>query len=209
MNSYVKITLSFISGVVIGAIAAKKYLEHKQTVEYYEEEEEEIIDMKNEVNQDEEKNETIIVPSTRESRVEYHRIKTVNDAEYNRLLDELRYNQEKETADMLVEGFDCEPDIDRSRPYRIDEEEFESLDDFDSSEFTYYADGYLTDSIGFPVTNEDIEQMIGIDFDKYFEDCVDQIYIRNERLCMDFSIIRDLDNFVDVAPPRIKRMVGL
>ena len=219
MNSYIKLTLSFVSGVVIGAIATKKYLEYKQSMEYYEEEEEdEVLDREGlsdteKEKENEEEREEIVIPSTRESRVEYHKIKTVNDAEYTRLLNELKYEQERETAeilgdDMLVERL-YETNIDRSKPYRIDEQEFESLDDFDSSEFTYYADGYLTDSIGFPVSNEDIDQMIGIEFEKYFDEGVDQVYIRNERLAMDFSIIRDLDNFVDVAPPRIKRMVGL
>lgn len=222
MNSYIKLALSFVSGALIGAIATKKYFEYKQNMECYEEEEEEedevldrndVSDIEKENEEEKEEKEERVMPSTRESRVEYHKIKTVNDAEYTRLLNELKYKQERETAeilgdDMLVEEL-YETDIDRSKPYRIDEEEFECLDDFDSSEFTYYADGYVTDSIGFPVLNEDIDQMIGIEFEKYFDEGVDQVYVRNERLAMDFSIIRDLDNFVDVAPPRIKRMVGL
>ena len=61
------------------------------------------------------------------------------------------------------------------------------------------------------ISDEDIARTIGVDFEDYFinDDSLDELFIRNDRLKMDFSIARDLDNFVDVATPRIKRMFNL
>ena len=61
-----------------------------------------------------------------------------------------------------------------------------------------------------PISKEDITNTIGDDFASHFGSYDDdQIWVRNEKLQMDFSVIRDIDKFVDVASPRIRRMVGL
>jgi len=214
MNEYVKIGLGFITGLVIGAFATAKYIEHqakKELIEAEEIAEEEQKEYEDCQTMTPEEVEEMSVPSTRESRIDYSKIKTVNDAEYTRLLDELRYNSESDAREILGEDMLYhEDEIDKSKPYYIPSEQFEELDDFESDEYTFYADGYVTDSYGLPVTDEDIERTIGINFDENFDKYqTDQIWIRNERLQMDFSVIRDEDKFVDVAPPRIRRMAGL
>lgn len=100
------------------------------------------------------------------------------------------------------------------RPYNIPPEEYEVYCEADgtwnSEEYTYYADGYVTDSQGLPVSPEDVIRCIGTEFPNWFgtyED--DQIWIRNDELRMDFSVVRDLDNFVDIADPRLKRLAGI
>lgn len=216
MTNGIKIGLAFLSGLAIGAFAMKKFIDHNY--EYVSEDEPNI-----------EENDTIeefdvsedleaafaekenIVASTKETRIDYSKIKSVNDAEYTRILDELRYSVDKEAEENKVEPIvEVLTEVDRSKPYRINPDEFEELDEYESDEYTYYTDGYVTDSYGLPVSDEDIEATIGLDFESYFDETgEDQIYIRNEQRSMDFSVIRDVDKFVDVAPPRIKRMVGL
>ena len=100
------------------------------------------------------------------------------------------------------------------RPYNIPPEEYEVYCEangtWNSEEYTYYADGYVTDSQGLPVSPEDVIRCVGTEFPNWFgtyED--DQIWIRNDELRMDFSVVRDLDNFVDIADARLKRLAGI
>ena len=139
------------------------------------------------------------------------KIRSVNDEAYKKLLADLQYSAEKEAEDFIERMIPRQDEVrDTSKPYNIAPDEFEEIDEYDSDEYTYYADGYVTDSYGMPISDEDILNTIGEDFDTYFGSYDDdQIWIRNERLRMDFSVVRDIDRFVDVAPPRIRRMVGL
>ena len=113
------------------------------------------------------------------------------------------------------EGYEMEEyTVMADRPYNIPPEEYEVYCEADgtwnSEEYTYYADGYVTDSQGLPVSPEDVIRCIGTEFPNWFgtyED--DQIWIRNDELRMDFSVVRDLDNFMDIADARLKRLAGV
>ena len=113
------------------------------------------------------------------------------------------------------EGYEMEEyTVMADRPYNIPPEEYEVYCEADgtwnSEEYTYHADGYVTDSQGLPVSPEDVIRCIGTEFPNWFgtyED--DQIWIRNDELRMDFSVVRDLDNFVDIADARLKRLAGI
>jgi len=194
MKDLFKMGLVFLAGAVVGSVITKKYVESKITV--YEEETIDEIIMEDET-----------YATTKPEETERPIITSTDSIEYNRLLDELRYKKQQENIiDAENEVEECDP----TKPYYISEEEFEERDDFESDEYTYYADGYLTDSYGMPVDDGEMVRLLGVDFSKYFDKYDnDQIWIRNITLQMDFSIIRDLDRFEDVAPPRIKRMVGL
>ena len=131
---------------------------------------------------------------------------------YEEILSEMMYKHEKEceeVKEMLGDLFVSEP-FDPDKPYRISSDDYMSDGDYEGDEYTYFADGYLTDSTGIPMNDMDIERTVGLGFAEYFDDdSVDEIYIRNERLKMEFSIVRDLDRFEDVAPPRIRRLCNL
>ena len=113
------------------------------------------------------------------------------------------------------EGYEMEEyTVMADRPYNIPPEEYEVYCEADgtwnSEEYTYYTDGYVTDSQGLPVSPEDVIRCIGTEFPNWFgtyED--DQIWIRNDELRMDFSVVRDLDNFMDIADARLKRLAGI
>lgn len=75
-------------------------------------------------------------------------------------------------------------------PYVISPLDFGELDDYHQIELTYYLDGILEDEDYHIVT--DADELIGPDalttFGEYEEDSV---YVRNERLCTDFLILKD------------------
>lgn len=205
MSNFWKTSLAFVAGAIVGGFVTKKYIEYKSQIndeaEYEEYETQEPIT--------EEANDTSV--ENEETSNDEIKIRSVNDEAYKKLLADLQYSAEKEAEDFIERMIPRQDEVrDTSKPYNIAPDEFEEIDEYDSDEYTYYADGYVTDSYGMPISDEDILNTIGEDFDTYFGSYDDdQIWIRNERLRMDFSVIRDVDRFVDVAPPRIRRMVGL
>lgn len=206
MNNWLKNTLIFAAGALVGGYFTKKYIERKQELEYeeYEDENSEL-----ECEQCEDNN----IEEIKEDFKEKSNIPSKE--EYDRLLNELRYKAEQESRelanqfdDMVIESnkHNRTPDI----PYRITESEADELEDYDYDEYTYYQDGYITDSYGMPVSKEDIDNCFGdIVDDIFWDQSIDQVWIRNDRLKMVFSIVRDLDKFEEVAPTRLKRMAGI
>ena len=75
-------------------------------------------------------------------------------------------------------------------PYVISPYDFGELDDYEQVELTYYTDGVLEDEDYHIV--EDVDDLIGRDalttFGEYEDDSV---FVRNERLCTDFQILKD------------------
>lgn len=205
MSNFWKTSLAFVAGAIVGGFVTKKYIEYKSQinddVEYEECETQEAIT--------EEANDTSV--ENEETSNDEIKIRSIDDEAYKKLLADLQYSVEKEAEDFIERTIPRLDEVrDTSKPYNITPDEFEEIDEYDSDEYTYYADGYVTDSYGMPISDEDILNTIGEDFDTYFGSYDDdQIWIRNERLRMDFSVVRDIDRFVDVAPPRIRRMVGL
>lgn len=97
-----------------------------------------------------------------------------------------------------------------SEPYNIPREEFEIYDDYDTTGWTYYPDGYMTDEEGLPIDPEEVRKVVGDEFPEWFGIyCDDEIWVRNDRLKIDVSIVRDLENFRDCQPTRIKRLAGI
>lgn len=98
-------------------------------------------------------------------------------------------------------------------PYQITADEYMEFvvagGEWESDDYTLYADGYFTDAYGLPVDALDAPGMFGMNFPDYFEEGETQVYIRNEKLRMDFSLVFDEDNFADIASPRLKRLAGI
>lgn len=234
MNNKFRSILLFAAGFTVGCFATAKYIEYKNSLEEYEE----VIDnddVSEEISEKEQIENYIAA-----GRVDEEIFDNVSQEEYSSILERLRYadKAEAEYNDRVEEYSDSIPDWDDSddddavdypssrydsngkemseitvsstKPYNIPPEEFEVYDGYDSDELTYYKDGYVTDSQGFPMEEQDVVRYLGKDFESYFGTYDDnQIWVRNDRLKMDISVIRDLDNFVDVAPPRIRRLAGL
>ena len=67
-------------------------------------------------------------------------------------------------------------------------------DSYDTETLTYYSDGVLTDDQDNPI--EDIQGMIGNDSLMHFGEYEpDAVYVRNDRLKIDFEILLDNDRY--------------
>lgn len=215
MNVNLKIGLSFLMGSLVGAFAVKKYMDYKtENVETVEE----LVAYEDLVENDSVEEEIEIKTYNNSvNRVSYAKIKSVDDEEYIRLLDDLKYKQsEKDVKDLEVifdsnayPGPSEEDDRDPMLPYNISQEEFDD-DEGEYEEYTYFADGYVTDSYGIPLEDKEVVNHLGADFVSYFGTYDDnQIWIRNLRVSMNFSVIRDLNKFEDIADARTKRLAGI
>lgn len=127
------------------------------------------------------------MPSMKPDLMEY--VKKVTDLGY---IDYSRtHDDPKEDAKEEVEE-DVDDDI-----YVIKPNEFGECD-YDEVSLTYYADGILTDEQDEPI--EDLRGTVGEDYMTHFGEFEnDSVFIRNERLQIDFEILADQRNYSDLA----------
>ena len=126
------------------------------------------------------------IPSMKPDLMVY--AKKVTDLGY---IDYSNTNSEPEEAKEEVEE-----DVD-DYIYVIKPEEFGECD-YDEVSLTYYADGILTDEQGEPI--EDLAGTVGEDYMTHFGEFEDDsVFIRNERLQVDFEILADQRNYSDLA----------
>lgn len=82
-------------------------------------------------------------------------------------------------------------------PYVISPDEFGEYDDYSKISLTYYADNMIADDNDEPL--EDVEGTIGWEslmrFGEYEDDA---LHVRNERLKVDYEILKDLRKYSDV-----------
>lgn len=164
---------TFIFGGVVGAVAMRLWMTRKTTDTPEETEKEQVLAMVKEELQ-----------NTEEPVIEGELVDEVDKAEYIKLVD--RYTPVKSTE----EG-EC-------APYVISPMEFGDFEDYQAISLTYTADGVLLDDAFDPV--EDIEKTVGKDYAKHFgayPDDPDIVYIRNDALCSDFEICKDLRTAAD------------
>lgn len=89
-----------------------------------------------------------------------------------------------------------DPDMNDS-PYVISPEEFGNMDDHTCVSLSYYADGVLADDWD-TVVLDPIEE-VGPDVESHFGEYEeDTVFIRNEKLKVDYEICRDLRTFAEV-----------
>ncbi len=100
--------------------------------------------------------------------------------------------------------------VSSTKPYPIPQEEFEVYDDYESDSYTWYPDGWVTDSEGLPVDPNVVKELFGIEFPTWFGMYAeDEVWIRNDERKMDFSVTRDPEDFEDIATPRQRKLAGI
>lgn len=89
-----------------------------------------------------------------------------------------------------------EEDEEVPEPYVISEEAFnEEKLDYDKLSFTFYNDGVLTDDSDHPVDKDEIDDLVGNALRKFDDPEVNIIFVRNDMLCVDYEIARDLEDY--------------
>ena len=211
MSNGLKIGLAFVGGLIAGAFAMKKYMERKSEPEFEElaAPVDEDKDDEDDEPKEEPKNEVKPVYVTQPPLEVYKKVLKEYDVEHDCEYD---YDDgiDDPTPDevTLCEYTPRNSPIMGEVPYNISPDEFMEIDSYDTDDYTLYADGYVTDSTGTPVSPEDVLAALGEDFESFFgtyDD--DEIWVRNDRLRMDFSVARCADKYEDVCPIRFRRLV--
>lgn len=110
---------------------------------------------------------------------------------YSGFVNGLGYNNEQ-----VPPSENEEEDEDVSEPYVISPSEYGELDYETESLWYYEGDGVVTTYFGEVINKDDIPDMIGSDFaEHYGEYEEDSVHVRNDRLKIDFEILRDLDAY--------------
>ena len=113
-----------------------------------------------------------------------------------------RYNPEGEEMEEIT--------VNSTKPYPIPPEEFEVYDEYESDSYTWYPDGWVTDNQGLPVDPNVVKELLGVEFPLWFgKYAPDEVWIRNDERMMDFSVVRDADDFEDIATPRQRKLAGI
>lgn len=83
-------------------------------------------------------------------------------------------------------------------PYVIHPDDFDTLDDYDTISLSHYTDGILADEDDNII--EDVDGLVGRDYASHFGEFEDDaVYIRNERLKIDYEILQDYRPYSDVV----------
>lgn len=91
-------------------------------------------------------------------------------------------------------------ETDYIEPYVISPEEFDEKG-YNLQTLIYYADGYLTDDMDFPIV--DIDGTVGEDAVNHFGEYEDDsVFIRNDNTKIDYEILADSRNFKDITKSR-------
>lgn len=94
-----------------------------------------------------------------------------------------------------------EPHIDNvtnDKPYVVSPDEFGEADGYDIITLNYYADGVVADDWNDPI--EDIGATIGEDFASHYGEYEeDVVYVRNDRLKVEYEILRSNLRYEDMA----------
>ena len=174
MNSKVCATIAFVAGAAVGALATYKVVKTK-----YERIAQEEIDS---------------VKAVFGRRVETQQPEEVEEPSV------------EDCKEVIAEcGYSAEPTIkkgceDVDLPYVISPDEYGDFDNYDLVSLTYYSDGILTDSADEPILDEDLDDFVGRDFANHFGEYEDDsVFIRNDRLKIDYEILRDLRTYEDVV----------
>lgn len=92
-------------------------------------------------------------------------------------------------------------DMKNDKPYIVSPEEFGELDNYEIISLTYYeGDKFLAEDADELV--DDVEHTVGWESLEHFgdyEDDPDAVYVRNDKLKIDYEILRDSRNYSDVV----------
>lgn len=88
------------------------------------------------------------------------------------------------------------------KPYVISPDEFGELYDYDQISLRYYSDGVLVDDADDEIV-DNIEEIVGFDSLNHFGEYEDDsVFVRNDRLKVDYEILLDLGTYEEARKKR-------
>lgn len=186
--------VAFIFGAFTGAAVAWHYRKAKYE-ERMNEELESIREIRNKnvsKNEDNNTNDSIKA-KVKEDIMSY--AKKLNDEGYTNYSSIKKIEETDEEENKVIQNRITSDSTEK--PYVISPDEFNEFDDYSVISLTYYADGKLADDNDELV--EDVDDVVGINslehFGEYDDDCV---YVRNDRLKVDYEILRSLRKYSEI-----------
>ena len=186
MTTEIKTLIAFAIGVACGFFTASHICNQKK--------DEEIQELRDFYKSKYEPEEACEEKPETEEVLEYSNLKP-DISEYSKIIKNKNYTTYSKTTEPAPEN----PFKD---PYVIDAENFGQEYGYDTISVTYYKDGVLADFQDDEV--EDLEATIGSDVVNQLEKSEeDVIYVRNERLKVDYEVIRDERTYLETVgePP--------
>lgn len=105
---------------------------------------------------------------------------------YSEYTVKLGYSEEKKPAPL-------------QEPHIISPDEFGDQDGYDEISLTYYSDGTVTDDNDRAMSEDEVEETIGKDSLTHFGEYEDDsVFVRNDRLKVDYEILQDQRSYADV-----------
>lgn len=176
MNKTLSSIIMFSAGSVIGSVVTWKLVEEK----YKRIAQEEIDSVKEAFSKRH---------ASREASEEPEPPTDEDIERYVNIVKETKYASE---ADISEKG---EP-VTMDGPYVISPDEFDE-NGYDTTSLRYYSDGILVDDAGDIV--EDVESVVGVDSLEHFGEYeADSVFVRDDRLEIDYEILLDTRKYVDV-----------
>lgn len=185
MNNKIAGVLIFVAGAAVGSIATWKFVKTK----YERIADEEIASIKEVYSKKE--------ATIKDNQADHNEKDIYEMKEYLERIKENGYRKEEHEDENKEENKEeGDPDMNDS-PYVISPDEFGNADDHTCVYLSYYADGVLADDWGTEVIDpvEEVGPDIASHFGEYEEDTV---FVRNEKLKVDYEICRDLRTFAEV-----------
>ena len=194
MNANIKYILTFSAGAVVGSAITWKLLKSK-----YEQIAQDEIDFqlerfsRREAKLNEELKDVNDVLDT------YEKVEKAQVEEYKKTVAERGYTDYTSYSKPTTpENEAKEEETTKDKPYVITPEEFAEKDDYACINLTYYADGILADDDDYLV--DDVDNVVGVDsLSRIGEYENDALHVRNDRLKIDYEILRDKRNYTDVV----------
>lgn len=187
MNSLIKYGLVFVLGAAAGAVVSWRILEPK----YKQIADEEIESVKERFNNILKKE----APTESETEKNEPDQSEKDFKDYAKVLSNAKYTKYSNSESEAIQKA-----ASTKAPYVITPEDF-GESEYDTKEFTYYADGVLANEDDEALDDEDVEQLVGRDslntFGEYEDDSV---YVRNEGMQVDYEILLDTRKYYDVFP---------
>lgn len=174
-------TLIFATGAAIGSVVAW-YLTKKK----YEPDENWIID-----------EETEEVPIDEPKREEKKDTTEQNMVQYNKYVKS--YSSDSVSEPKVEKKEEVNEYVDR--PYHVSVSDFGEMDGYNTVSLYYYEDHVLTDELGNAIDDDDVDELIGLDNLKKFDEDPewDSCYIRNDTTRTDYEILRDMGCYYPVT----------
>lgn len=205
MMSTLNKVIIFAAGAVIGSLVAWKLtktkyekimIEEEQSLrEYYNKKVKVIEDTATDLHDSYQRREDALRKKLEE--------KTEKEPEIVQDMDELHDKEFDRYAEILKDHKysheePCFDEGTNDKPYVVSPDEFGDADNYEIITLNYYADGVVADDWNDPI--EDIGATIGEDFASHYGEYEeDVVYVRNDRLKVEYEILRSNQRYEDMA----------